>query len=95
VDENVWKVQPRGARVTKQQSKHKCTGEELSREEQRGPQAGWSRPAGPPLSKAPWCSPSSGKSHIQLFVRVLKFVVQNHLRLSHPLRVCFAQQNAS
>jgi hypothetical protein len=39
--------------VTKQQSKHECT----------------------------------GKSPIQLFVRVLKFVVQNHLRLSHPPRL--------
>jgi hypothetical protein len=38
--------------VTKQQSKHECT----------------------------------GKSLIQLFVRVLKFV-QNHLRLSHPSRL--------
>jgi hypothetical protein len=28
-----------------------------------------------------------GKSLIQLFVRVLKFVVQNHLRLSHPSRL--------
>jgi hypothetical protein len=39
--------------VTKQKSKHECT----------------------------------GKSLIQLFVRVLKFVVQNHLRLSHPPRL--------
>jgi hypothetical protein len=37
----------------------------------------------------------TGKSLIQLFVRVLKFVVQNHLRLSQPLRVCFVQQNSS
>jgi hypothetical protein len=29
----------------------------------------------------------TGKSLIQLFVRVLKFVVQNHLRLSHPPRL--------
>jgi hypothetical protein len=36
--------------VTKQQSKHECTREELSEEEQRGPQAGRSRLAGlPPL----------------------------------------------
>jgi hypothetical protein len=39
--------------VTKQQSKHECT----------------------------------GKSLIQLFVHVLKFVVQNHLRISHPSRL--------
>jgi hypothetical protein len=46
--------------VTKQQSKHECTGESL----------------------------------IQLFVRVLKFVVHYHLRLSHQSRF-FAQQNTS
>jgi hypothetical protein len=49
--------------VTKQQSKHECTREEPSREEERV------------------------KSPIQLFVRVLKFVVHNHLRLSHPSRL--------
>jgi hypothetical protein len=81
--------------VTKQQSKCECTGEEASREEQRGRQAGRSRPADLPPSKALWCSHLAGKSPIQLFVRVLKFVVQNHLRLSHPLQVCFIQQNPS
>jgi hypothetical protein len=73
--------------VTKQQSKTECTGEESSQEEQRGPQAGRSRPAGLPHLQAPWYSPSAGKSPIQLFVRVLKFVVQNHLRLIHPYRL--------
>jgi hypothetical protein len=49
------------------------------------------RPPGPvgpswpasPLFKHPRCSPSVGKLLIQLSVRVLKFVVLNHLRLSH------------
>jgi hypothetical protein len=48
--------------VTKQQSKHERTGEELSQEEQRGPWAGRTRPAGLPPSKAPQCLSSSGKS---------------------------------
>jgi hypothetical protein len=52
--------------VSKQQSKHECTREEPSQEEERG------------------------KSPIQLFVRVLKFVVHNHLRLSHPPRLFHA-----
>jgi hypothetical protein len=34
--------------VTKQQSKRECTGEEASREEQRGPQAGRPTPFGSP-----------------------------------------------
>jgi hypothetical protein len=38
--------------VTKQHSKHECSGEEPS-QEQRGPQAGRPRPAGLPPSKAP------------------------------------------
>jgi hypothetical protein len=71
--------------VTKQQSKHECTREEPSREEQRGPQVGRPKPAGLPPLKAPWCSPSVGKSLIEFLVRVLELVVQNHLRLSLPL----------
>jgi hypothetical protein len=50
-------------RCTRSRSKHECTREEPSQEEERG------------------------KSPIQLFVRMLKFVVHNHLRLSHPLRL--------
>jgi hypothetical protein len=60
--------------VTKQQSKHEWTREEPSQEEQRGPQAGRPRPAGLPPFKAPWCSPSAGKSLIQFLVRVLEFI---------------------
>jgi hypothetical protein len=63
VDENIWKVHA----VTKQQSKHECTGEEPSYER--------------------------GKSHIHLFVRVLKFVVRNHLRFSHPPRLFHATKH--
>jgi hypothetical protein len=50
-------------RCTRSRSKHVCTREEPSQEEERG------------------------MSPIQLFVRVLKFVVHNHLRLSHPPRL--------
>jgi hypothetical protein len=58
------------------------------------------RPVGPgrptsPLFKHPRCSPSAVKLLILLFVHVLKFVVQNHLRFSHPSRVFFVQQNTS
>jgi hypothetical protein len=38
--------------VTKQQSKHECTGEEPSQEEAAGPQASQPRPAGLLLFKA-------------------------------------------
>jgi hypothetical protein len=34
-----------------------------------------------------------GKSPIHLFVRVLKFVVHNHLRLSHPPRLFHATKH--
>jgi hypothetical protein len=81
--------------VTKQQSKHEHTGEEVSQEKQIGPQAGRTRPTGLPPSKAPRCPSSSGKSLAQFLVRVLELVVQNHLKLSLPLRVCFVQQNPS
>jgi hypothetical protein len=47
---------------------------------------GTGRPAYP-LYKHPGAPLSAGKSPIQLFVRVLKFVVQYHLRLSHPSRL--------
>jgi hypothetical protein len=63
VDENVWKVQPRGARGHEATKKHECIREEPSQEEEKG------------------------KSPIQLLVRVLMFVVQNHLRLSHASRL--------
>jgi hypothetical protein len=68
--------------VTKQQSKHECTGEEPSQEEQRGPQAGRPRLAGLPPLKAPRCPSSSGKPLAQFLVRVLELIVQNHHRLS-------------
>jgi hypothetical protein len=63
VDENVWNVQPHGARGHEEIKKHECTREEPSQEEERG------------------------KSPIQLIVRVLMFVVHNHLRHSHPPRL--------
>jgi hypothetical protein len=95
VDENVWKVQPRGARgheATKQAWVHRRRSKPGRAER---PQAGPPRPASLPPSKAPRCPSSSGKSLAQFLVRVLELVVQNHLRLSLSLRVCFVQQNTS
>jgi hypothetical protein len=36
VDENVWKVQPHGARGHEATKKHECTREEPSQDEERG-----------------------------------------------------------
>jgi hypothetical protein len=51
------------------------------------------RPVGLPYKMHPRCSSSAGKQLSHLSVCVLEFLVQNHLRLSHPSQVSFAQQN--
>jgi hypothetical protein len=58
-------------------------------------QAGRPRPAGLPSLSTPRCSSLAGKQLSQLSICVLEFVVQNHLRHSHPSQVCFAQQITS
>jgi hypothetical protein len=77
------------------QSGDECAGRHRSQGGHEATQAGRPRPAGLPLFKRPRCSSSASKQLIQLFVCVLEFVVQNHLRLSHTSQVCFAQQITS
>jgi hypothetical protein len=86
---------PWSTRSQKSQSEDECAGRKSSQGGDEATQAGRPRPADLPLFKHPRCSPSAGKLLIQLFVCVLEFVVQNHLRLSHSSRVCFVQQNTS
>jgi hypothetical protein len=82
---NPWSTQ-----AQRSQSEDECAGRNRSQGGHEATQAGWPRPAGPPLFKHPRCSSSVGKQLIQLSICVLEFVVQNHLRLSHPSQVCFA-----
>jgi hypothetical protein len=77
------------------QSEEECAGRNQSQGRREATQAGRPRPSDLPLFKHPQCSPSAGKQLIHLSICVLEFVVQNHLRLSHPSQVCFAQQNTS
>jgi hypothetical protein len=92
VDERVWAVQlveHAGIKVTKWRWSR---WRKPSQGGVRG-SIGRSAQAGrPPLFKHPRCSSLAGKQLTQLSVCVLEFVVQNHLRLSHPSKVCFAQQ---
>jgi hypothetical protein len=87
---NPWSTQ-----AQRSQSEDECSGRKWSQGGHEATQAGRPRPADLPLFKHPWCSPSAAKQLIQLSVCVLEFVVQNHLRLSHPSQVCFAQPNTS
>jgi hypothetical protein len=86
---------PWSTRAQRSQSEHECAGRNQSQGEHEATQAGRPRPAGLTLFKHPRCSSSAGKELIQLSACVLEFVVQNHLRLSHPSQVCFTQQNTS
>jgi hypothetical protein len=79
---NPWSTQ-----AQKSQSKDECAGRKPSQGGEEATQAGWPTLVGLPLFKHPRCSPLAGKLLIQLSVCVLEFVVQNHLRLSHPSQV--------
>jgi hypothetical protein len=59
---------PKKHAVTEEQSKHECTGENRSWEEQQTTQAGRPKPAVLPPFNVLWCSPSSGKLLIQSLV---------------------------
>jgi hypothetical protein len=86
---------PRSTRAQRSQSEDECAGRNRSQGRHEATQAGRPRPADLPLFKHLRCSPSAGKLVIQLSVCVLEFVVQMHLRLSHPSQVCFGQPNTS
>jgi hypothetical protein len=87
---NLWST-----RAQRSQSEDECAGRNRSHGGHEDPQVGRPRPSELPLFKRPWCSSLASKQLIQLSVCVLEFVVQNHLRLSHPSQVCFAQQITS
>jgi hypothetical protein len=84
---NLWST-----RARKSQREDHHAGGKLSQGRQEATQAGRPRPAGLPYKSTPWCSSSTGKQLILLAVCVLEVWVQNHLWLSHPSQVCFAQQ---
>jgi hypothetical protein len=94
VDERVWAVQlveHAGTKVTKWRwSRWRKT--KIGRA--RGTLGRSAQAGRPPLFKHPLprCSSLAGKQLSQLSICVLKVLVQNHLRLSHPSQDCFAQQ---
>jgi hypothetical protein len=84
---NLWST-----RARKSQREDHHTGENRARKGQEATQASRPRPAGLPYKCTPRCSSLAGKQLFHLSVCVLEVLVQNHLRLSHPSQVCFAQQ---
>jgi hypothetical protein len=86
VDERVSMqlVEHTGTKVTKGISSH-------WRKAELGEARGHLGRSASPIKCTPRCSSSGGKQLSHLSVCVLKVLVQNHLRLSHPSQVCFAQ----
>jgi hypothetical protein len=82
--------------VTKQQRSMECTREKLKPKGAERTQAGLPllKPLGAPLRQV-------SRSSSSLFVfgvwtlSGIRLIVQNHIRLTFPLRVCFVQQNPS
>jgi hypothetical protein len=92
VDERVWVMQLVKHAGTKSQIGDDHGGRKSSQGGPEAPQAGRPRPARLPYKCTPRCSSLPGKQLSHLSVCVLEVLVQNHLRLSHPSQVCFAQQ---
>jgi hypothetical protein len=84
---NLWST-----RAQKSQSENGQDGENRAREGREATQAGRPRPASLLYKYIRRCSSLAGKQLSHLSVCVLEVLVQNHLRLSHPSQVCFAQQ---
>jgi hypothetical protein len=81
---NLWST-----RARKSQSEDHHARGKSSQGRPEAPQAGRPRPAVLPYKMHPRCSSSAGKQLSHLSVCVLEFLVQNHLRLSHPSQVSF------
>jgi hypothetical protein len=89
VDESTWAVQPRGARGHNATKEHGVHWRKIEPSGEAG-HLGQSAQAGRPHPfLRPQCPSSSSKLLALFFVRVPELLVQNHHRLSLPLRDCF------